>query len=92
MSYEDAIYAAGYTIVPLNESLGDLFLYDLIENYTGNNKFVPTNHIKKNSKVLPDLVDKDVKKRMKHLRSEDMLNIFDMEHKVSSELQIDLNY
>lgn len=45
-------------------------------------------YIKKNSKVLPDLVDQDVKKRIKHLRSEDMLNIFDMEHKVSGELQI----
>lgn len=92
MSCADAIDAAGYTIVPLNESLGDLFLYDLIENYTGNNKFVPVDYIKKNSKVLPDLVDQDVKKRIKHLRSKDMLNIFDMEHKVSGELQIDLNY
>ena len=92
MSYADAIDAAGYTIVPLNESLGDLFLYDLIENYTKNNKFVPVDYIKKNSKVLPDLVDQDVKKRIKHLRSKDMLNIFDMEHKVSGELQIDLNY
>lgn len=92
MSYAAAIDAAGYTIVPLNESLGDLFLYDLIENYTGNNKFVPVDYIKKNSKVLPDLVDEDVKKRIKHLRSKDMLNIFDMEHKVSGELQIDLNY
>ena len=67
-------------------------MYDLIENYTGNNKFVPVDYIKKNSKVLPDLVDQDVKKRIKHLRSKDMLNIFDMEHKVSGELQIDLNY
>lgn len=92
MSYADAIDAAGYTIVPLNESLGDLFLYDLIENYTKNNKFVPVDYIKKNSKVLPDLVDQDVKKRIKHLRSKDMLNIFDMEHKVSGELQIDLHY
>ena len=92
MSYAAAIDAAGYTIVPLFESLGDLFLYDLIENYTGNNKFVPVDYIKKNSKVLPDLVDQDVRKRIKHLHSEDMLNIFDMEHKVSGELQIDLHY
>ena len=49
-------------------------------------------YIKKNSKVLPDLVDQDVKKQIKHLRSEDMLNIFDMEYKVSGELQIDLHY
>ena len=92
MSYASAIDAAGYTIVPLNESLGDLALYDLIENYTGNSKFVPTDYIKKNSKMCPDLVTQDVKKRLKHLHSEDMFNIFDMEHKVSGELQIDLNY
>ena len=92
MSYEDAIDAAGYTIVPLNESLGDLFLYDLVENYTGNNKFVPTSYIKKSSKMLPDLVDQDVKKRIKHLRSKGMLNVFDIKQKVSSELQIDLYY
>ena len=47
-------------------------------------------YIKKSSKVLPDLVDQDVKKRIKHLRSKDMLNVFDIKQKVSSELQIDL--
>lgn len=92
MSYASAIDAAGYTIVPLFESLGDLALYDLVENYTGNRKFVPTEYIKKNSKMCSDLVKQDINKRLKHLRSEEILNIFDMEHKVSGELQIDLNY
>lgn len=92
MSYASAIDAAGYTIVPLFESLGDLALYDLVENYTGNSKFVPTEYIKKNSKMCSDLVKQDVSKRLKHLRSENLLNIFDMKHKVSGELQIDLNY
>lgn len=92
MSYTSAIDAAGYTIVPLFESLGDLSLYDLVENYIGNSKFVPTEYIKKNSKMCSDLVKQDVSKRLKHLRSENLLNIFDMKHKVSGELQIDLNY
>lgn len=92
MSYASAIDTASYTIVPLFESLGDLALYDLVENYTGNSKFVPTEYIKKNSKMCSDLVKQDVNKRLKHLRSENLLNIFDMKHKVSGELQIDLNY
>lgn len=92
MSYASAIDAAGYTIVPLFESLGDLGLYDLVENYTGNSKFVPTEYIKKNSNMCSELVKKDINQRLKHLRSENLLNIFDMKHKVSSELQIDLNY
>ena len=92
MSYASAIDAAGYTIVPLFESIGDLGLYDLVENYTGNSKFVPTEYIKKNSNMCSELVKKDINQRLKHLRSENLLNIFDMKHKVSSELQIDLNY
>lgn len=58
MSYASAIDAAGYTIVPLFESLGDLGLYDLVENYTGNSKFVPTEYIKKNSNMCSELVKK----------------------------------